>query len=211
MQTVARSLSTSLLVFSLILSGCASLPPESKHAHITPELMAKYQSHQQALKGFSRWQASGKMALFSPGEKQSSRMNWQQAPQESRLTLTNLLGVTLLEAQESPQGALIKVEGKTHSGSSLQSLINDLTGYRMPVQAMPRWLTGDIDLALAQELALDDGGHLLNFKQTLVGWGNWQVSYNGYYPATPKRPALPSKITLKHPDLTIKLIIHKWN
>lgn len=211
LSSMLNSWRLALLSPLLLLAACTTLPPESKHAHITPELMVSYQTHQQRLENFKQWQAAGKIALLSPAEKQSSRMNWQQSPQESRLTLTNMLGVTLLEAIQTPDGATIRAEGKTHKDSSLHALINQLTGFRMPVNAMPRWLTGNADLAQVEDLALDEQGYLLNFKQTLPEWGEWQISYNSYYPASEEKPALPSKITLKHPELTIKLIIHKWN
>lgn len=200
-----------LLLTILVTAGCATLPPESKHAHITPELLARYQEHQMSLAGLSQWQASGKMALISPAEKQSSRLNWKQSPQLSKLTLTNMLGITLLEASQTSQGASIEINGENHQGSSLHDLIHQLAGFRLPVQAMPSWLTGNVDLAQAENLSLDENGYLLGFHQTVADWGEWQVSYNGYYPATPKMPALPSRITLKHPELTLKLLIHRWN
>lgn len=199
------------LLSVLWLSGCASLPPESKHAHITPELLTQYQVHQATLQSFNHWQASGKLALIAQDARQSSRFNWQQTPTETGLLLTNMLGITVLEAKEEEDAAEIVVNGSTYTGYSLEALIAKLTGYLVPTQAISLWLTGYADLSKISDLALDTQGRLLHFKQSLNGWNDWQVSYHSYYPAQGNKPSLPAKLTLKHPEITIKLIVHQWN
>ena len=201
-----------LLVSLLFLtSACTLLPPDSQLAHITPELMMKYQAHQQSLKQFQHWRAAGKIALISASQRQSSRMNWQHSPIQSQLILTNLLGVTLLEAEQQDQQARIQADGKTYTGKSLSQLIEQLTGYAMPIESMQQWLAGQSSDSKVTNLSLDEWGHLLAFEQDVAPWGRWQIRYNGYFPATETLPALPSTITLQHPTLTIKLVIHEWS
>ncbi|MBW8191833.1 lipoprotein insertase outer membrane protein LolB [Neiella marina] len=197
------------------LASCATLPPDSQHANVTPELLRAYQQHSAQLLQFDQWSASGKLAFINPEQRQSSRVNWQHSPTQSHILLTNTLGITLLEAQQRESHATLEVDGKSYSGSSLTSLVAQLSGYRAPFEAMTQWLTGYANLAEISNVELDTNGYLLGFSQQLPNWGEWQVRYNGYYPATKSQPALPSRITLTHPNpdnpqLTIKLAISRW-
>lgn len=202
-------------LLALGLTGCATLPPDSQHANLTPELLQAYQQHSQALKVFDSWKASGKLAFINPEQRQSSRVNWQHSPDASHVLLSNTLGITLLEAKQSNTGATLLVDGETYQGRSLEDLVAQLSGYRAPFAAMNQWLTGYVDLAEVNNVQLDNNGYLLGFSQRLPHWGQWQVAYNGYYPATKTQPALPSRITLtqpnqENPQLTIKLAISRW-
>nr|WP_224745918.1 lipoprotein insertase outer membrane protein LolB [Neiella litorisoli] len=198
------------LLLVIWLSGCVSLPPDSQHADLTAELLQAYQAHSEQLGQFDSWRASGKLAFISPEQRQSSRVNWQHSTAETHILLTNTLGVTLLEASQNADGASMTVDGEHYQGQSLADLIAQLSGYRAPFDAMNRWLTGYADLKTINDVSLDSNGYLLGFSQYLPNWGVWHVEYNGYYPATDEQPALPSRITLKHPNLTLKLAISRW-
>ncbi|MCM2679186.1 lipoprotein insertase outer membrane protein LolB [Echinimonas agarilytica] len=204
-----------LLALFLTLNGCAlfspELPPDSTHVNVTSELMSKYVAHRHALNKLEQWHASGKIAIITPDDRQSTRMNWAHHSTHSKLILSNMLGVTLLEAEQSGAIARIKADGQEHTGSSLATLVWQLSGFKMPISAMTQWLTGNAEPNHISNMSLDANGHLLGFNQTLEGWGDeWKVTYNAYYPESKSMPALPSTITLKHPELTIKLVIHQW-
>ena len=204
-----KKISFTILIFWL--TACTSLPPETSHTNITPELRNKYLLQQTELLKLQRYKASGKIGLISPEERISANLNWRQTDITTHLTLTNTLGITMLEAKDLNGAAQITIDGKTHKSDSLEELIWRLTGYVIPTKMLPLWLIGYVDLSKANNLELDANSNLLNFKQNLPEWGEWQVSYNNYYPASANLPALPSKITLKNKDMTIKLLIHKWD
>ncbi len=206
--SLGRCLAVSVILFTLF--GCEITPPLSEESKITPALQNAFYSQNQQRLALKRWQLAGKMALIQPDEKQSARLNWQQDGTAFKLQLTNLLGVTLLSAEQNAKQAVLEYDGERYQDEKMEQLLAQMTGLTLPVEQLTAWLKAAIDPNQAKQLKLDEQGRLLYFEQELPGWGRWVVDYNGYYPATKTLPALPSRVTLRCQEITIKLMIHQW-
>ncbi|MGL5224749.1 MAG: lipoprotein insertase outer membrane protein LolB, partial [Aeromonas sp.] len=73
----------------LALAGCATVSPQRDHVN--------WQQERTRLEGLTHWQLSGKMAIITPQQKGSARLNWQQTGDDYRLNLTSLIGTNILE------------------------------------------------------------------------------------------------------------------
>lgn len=176
-----------------ILSGCATAPPPS----------TQWQAHQSALTAIDSYTAKGKVAFISPQERFSANLYWHHQPEQSTLRLTNFLGTTLLSLTIDPQRAtVVDDQGQVYTDSDAARLIERLSGMSLPIDALPAWLLG-----LPQsrdQFELGDDNRLARLSNAQ----GWTIDYLGYDGST--QPALPSRITLKSPQQTVKLVISNW-
>ena len=72
----------------LLLAGCATTQPQRDQVNWNQE--------RTRLEQLTHWQLSGKMAIITPQQKGSARLNWQQDGEDYRLNLTSLIGTSIL-------------------------------------------------------------------------------------------------------------------
>jgi outer membrane lipoprotein LolB len=183
------------LVFTLLLSGCATLGGDGQYND------AVWRGQREALEQLDHWRLSGKLAILAPGQKGSARLNWQQRGEDYDLILTTLIGTTLLELhQRNGQIEIVDNDGVRHSDTDSEALVYRLTGWHIPVAQLPTWIKG---LPGQAEFTLGADGRINQLHNQ-----QWQLSYQGY--ARNRLWLLPTGMTLQGPDTQIKLIIHEW-
>jgi len=198
-----KSIST-LLLFSLILAGCANIGE-------APPTSAKKVGHLQqdsALKALKVWETQGKIAFLQKSKRQSASFNWQvdQNSSSQKLNLTTYLGINVLSLQQNHIESVIDVDGKTYHSDNLDQLIWQLTGFTLPTKALHAWIKGTTYLP-SDNIIYDTN----NLPSTLISHYNnrdWQINYQQHQQVA--HYWLPKKITINQGDLTIKLAITRW-
>ena len=189
-----------------LLSGCASLfksqePPQLYSQEVT--------ARNSQMKSLTDWQIFGKIAFFQGTDRNSATLNWQylQSKQSQRLDLTTYLGINVLHLTSKNNIHTVKVNGTSYQDENLDELIYALTGYALPTEALTYWLKG---LAYQENdvIAYHRESKLpirltseYNSKQWLINYDRFQNTNNFQ---------LPSKITIKQGNLTIKIVINRW-
>ncbi|MGL5040583.1 MAG: lipoprotein insertase outer membrane protein LolB [Aeromonas sp.] len=177
----------------LALAGCATVSPQRDHVN--------WQQEHTRLEGLTHWQLSGKMAIITPQQKGSARLNWQQTGDDYRLNLTSLIGTNILELSRN-QGVitLLDSDGKQHQSQDAEALIYQLTGWNIPVAGLPQWikgLPGSADFTLNPDQSL-----------ARVHDGQWQIVYGSYRDQDGYR--LPHQLTMTGQQSRLKLLINEW-
>ncbi len=184
-----------LLMFLLFLGGCAQriTAPDEHLQQNRPE-------------SYNNWRATGKLAFISPEERQSANFNWQYRAQKQTLTLNTFIGTQVLKLEEFDQHSELTLEDNTYTSADSSDLVYRLSGWQLPVSQAPQWLTGNIDAP----------GNQYNDKQQLTQatWQDeqglrWQVAYQTYQRVNGL--TLPTRLTLTHKDITIKIRISNWH
>lgn len=195
-----------LALFTLVLSGCTTLPNKESPPLIeqTPEQrIAKLQQLQ-------HWKIAGKIAFIEKTSRNSATLSWQidENQDTQKLNLTSFLGISVLQLDSSANNHTIQVDGKTYRGNNLQALIYSITGLTLPTKALTFWLKG-IPYQNTDNISYQE---ITKLPKTLSSHYNnelWQVSYadyqqiNGYILAT--------KFSIKKDDLLIKIAINEWS
>lgn len=158
----------------------------------------------EAIRDFS---LEGRFALRAspPGQAVQSaggRLTWAHQNQSDRILLASPLGYGLAEIETSPELSRLKTaDGKEIESADPDSLIEEVTGQRLPVRRLPAWLLGRSGGRAVIER--DDLGRPLKLVEA-----GWQVDYT-YDDNTPS--ALPSRLNISRPgEVELKLRIEEW-
>ena len=166
-----------LMLLTLILSGCSSMP--SKQNKVVFKQAPQLRANQ--LAQLQQWKVIGKIAFFESKNRNSASLNWQvdENNKTQRLNLTTYLGINLLQLDSIDDIHTIQVDGKSYQGNDLEALILSLTGLTLPTQALTYWLKG-LPYHKTDDIIYQDETQL---PQTLTSYYNneqWQVSYGNY-------------------------------
>ncbi|MGO1298007.1 MAG: lipoprotein insertase outer membrane protein LolB [Vibrio sp.] len=195
---------TLLVSLILLLAGCSSVTQ-------SPDYQVDWSTHQARLNHIKQYTLSGKMGYISPQQRQSMNFQWRKRGENTDLRLTNFLGQTLLHLTMTKDGATIRTyDDKTLHDKDAQALVARLTGLRLPIIPLQKWVLGLPNGA-------DD--HILNQNNTLsslittIDNKRWLVNYTDYS-ATPyqgKPLYLPKRLSLTQGKIKLRIVIAKWN
>ncbi len=197
------------LFFLVLLSGCSTNAP----IKITDvPLATTIAERNQQLQALNHWLIKGKIAFIEQKKRQSASLFWQFNQQThsryQQIDLTTFLGINILHVESNNNHHIIEVDGKTYQGNNLSALIYSLTAIKLPTEALNYWLKG-IAYSKQDKLTYQQNSLL---PQTLEGFYNkqkWQVKYNKY--RFFQGYQLPTSLTIKQNDITIKVKIDKWS
>jgi outer membrane lipoprotein LolB len=185
-----------LIITFLFLGGCAQQLSDKT---------AIYDNWKGQLTNQKTWRVQGKLAFISPDERQSANLNWQQQENSNNLVLTSFIGTRILQLKQSRDIAELEFDDKVYVDSNASALLKRLTGFALPVNNASDWLKGTID---SHTLQVDELGRA---KQVL--WidnegKQWQINYANYIQSSGFW--LPTKLTLKHQKIRIKIQLYDW-
>ena len=191
----------SALIIVFVLGGCATLDSTTN---------VEWKAHQQRLMSLEAYKASGKLAYISPAQRQSLNFQWSLSTSKLNLRLTTFLGQTALNMTSNANTARVETyDDHIYQAETAEELITQLTGLKIPVNPLKKWLVGlpaDVD-----NYTLNPTNTLASLTKTVDG-KLWQVDYLGYQDVDYEKRSipLPSRIRLTQGDTSIKLIISTW-
>lgn len=187
------------LVLALLLSACAGPAPR-------PAGGESWEQHRARLLVLNDWRATGKLALRTSDLSESASLDWQQRGEHSELQLSGPLGVNTTTLYSDGDSLLIRRGEETHTVDlSDPRELEQLTGWNLPVRALPHWLKGvpDPDLAV-QRLEIGKPAPLLQTLQQ----DDWEIDYQQY--ASFDRFTLPTRLTIRREATTVRIILRDW-
>ncbi|WP_185967930.1 lipoprotein insertase outer membrane protein LolB [Thalassotalea sp. PS06] len=189
-------------LLSFTLSACAlfSGPPE-------PQSVAAQKLRQEQMQDIDKWLVKGKMAFMQGSERKSANIYWRHEPDTVKLNLTTFLGVNILNLNSIDDGYELKIDGKRYTGPNLQALLAGISGIELPVEDLTFWIKG-IKAQPQDALFFNSENGLPARIQARRGNELWQIDYQAFEKVD--EHYMPSKLTLKHGQLTIKLAISDW-
>lgn len=200
-----------IMFITIVLAGCSTIPEQPTSV--------EWVSHQAQLEKITHYQAQGKLAYIAPDQRQSLNFIWKHSPNESQLRLTTFLGQTALNLTVNEQGAkVVTYDDDVFAHRDASVLVKRLTGLSIPIQHMPQWLLGNPEQA--DMFSLNESNTLASLNK-MVGSQFWQLDYTGYrnHPITLNQSSeestsielpLPAKLTFKHDQTRINIVISKW-
>ena len=185
-----------LLVFFLFLTGCVQTIPES-----TPPS----DTWRTSLKQIKHFRSEGKMAFISPQKRLSANFVWQQQDDEYSLDLNTFIGTNVLRLKRHPYIVELDIDGEQYQGHNAQSLVYRLSGWLLPLDTPEQWLLAAYDAESAQ---FDQQQRVRSACWLSPDNRQWQIRYQNYEAI--QGVWLPTRITLSHDTLRVKLLINEW-
>ena len=183
---------------ALFIIGCSTLPKQ-------PTASLDSQQHQQLVSKLNKWQIQGRIAIKTPEEKFSAYMNWSQDGDSYEITLTNLIGTTLLEMQGDNTLSKLEFDGKEFVDSDPERLIARITGWDIPVKLLPQLIKGHLPAGEFNYQVSNQG--LPSFVEQKQSNG-WQIKYSSYQLVN--SIWLPENLKLDNQPNNIRIRISKW-
>ena len=196
-KLVVRS---SLVALLILVSACKPIwykPPD------TPE--ALWQLRAQKLATLTNWAIKGRTAVTQGNEGWNAGISWseQQDQYQIRLVGPFAQGGVMLTGDKQ-RVVLTMANGEQISSTSPETLLQEHMGVRMPVSALRDWVRGlPYQKQPVDVMELDAEGRITYLKQQ-----DWEVEILRYVPF--EQYYMPAKIFIKHPDLSLRLIIRDW-
>ncbi|WP_407274989.1 lipoprotein insertase outer membrane protein LolB [Halothiobacillus sp. DCM-1] len=206
-----RGLKTALQIavlgaaLSLVLGGCATLPQAEQPAPDQAQAATEFALRAAKVRAIVDWQAQGRMAIRTADRAGSVTFDWQQRGIDTQLILNAPLNQGTLTLRGTPDRMLIEdSQGQRRLTQQPDRTLTQLTGWHIPVQALPDWLRALPHARNAQQ-EFNAQGQLIRLKDE-----GWTLHYADYRPAFPGGVPMPHEMTAAQPDISLRLIIDQW-
>ena len=134
---------------------------------------------------------------------------WAQQAAKDRIDLLGPLGQGRIVVESDAQATQIRAQnGQTWSAADADEALEQSLGVRLPVNGLRYWVRGlpVPNSSSAPLLQVDNSGRLTRLEQN-----GWVIEYLSYAPTSRLNLELPERITARRTDLSVKLVIEKWN
>lgn len=185
-----------LLIFLMFMGGCAQKIPTQSAAS---------RNWKGELNQLSHWQLKGKVAFLTEKKKQSANLNWQFDHPHHKIKLTSFIGTQILSLEENDNGVVIDMGDERFAGFQTDVLLQQLTGFLLPVDQAHLWLTAQMPL---RDAMFDEQSRLKSGDWYDTTGNQWHIVYDKYQMTNGLW--LPSRLSLKTEQMTIKLQINEW-
>jgi outer membrane lipoprotein LolB len=153
-----------------------------------------------------RFLLEGRISVRQGESRHMAHLSWNHAPDHDNMLLTTPFGQGLAELSRDARGAHLRLsDQRQFDADDQEALAHRLFGLRLPLTALPQWVTGQIS-ALKPGIAEDDATGRPQRRQA----AGWQISYADY--ETPAVHALPTLIEMRHEidDMEVRLKVDRW-
>ncbi|MGB8517982.1 MAG: lipoprotein insertase outer membrane protein LolB [Gallionella sp.] len=178
-----------LLILLLALTGCASVAPSPVASTTQREVAA--------------FNLNGRFAVHHQDKHYSGGMRWQHEPARDELLLQGPLGITAARIVSDAQAATLEQNGRRYEDGDVESLMRQVLGWGLPLPVLHHWIMGAAEASIPAAIERDATGRI-----ALLYQAGWEVRYVRY--ADDSAGSLPSRITLKHEDLEVQLLLDEW-
>jgi len=189
-----------MLAVALVgLVGCTAAPVRQRD---DVALLAKQQQRETSLRSVSDWSFRGKLAVSQAGNGGSGSIEWHQRDEDFDIRLAApITRQSWRLTRSAGQVRLEGIEGGTRVGVDAEALLQEATGWRIPVQAMADWVRGARTEGVAEIDFTEDG-----LPGTLAQQG-WSIEFRAWDGSSPPRPL---KVYARSGDASVRLVIDAW-
>jgi outer membrane lipoprotein LolB len=191
-------------VFSAIglgAAGCSSIqvPPSEN-----PAAKQAYETRLGQLQSLDHWSLKGRLAISSGKDGGSGQLSWKRADQLTLMSFRGTFGKGAWQLRADETGARLELaDGSVHLADSVNELVLQHVGWKVPVEALAWWVKGLASPGKWDSRSLDEQGHLNQLKQL-----GWDVEFAQYH--AEQGPWLPTKLTARQGDYRVKMVIAEW-
>jgi len=186
---------TAIITALLLLTGCSVTPSEDfTPINVTNAAQA------------NAWELQGKIAVKTAEDKFSTNLYWLHQPAANDLRLTTVLGTTVLTLKTNQGMATLEVDGKIYRDSNAQDLLTGISGWSIPLDSLPLWITGQIGSNDKIVSYNPDG----TIKQVISydPQANWSVSFLSWQQQS--GALVPKLLKIERENVQIKIQTNQW-
>jgi outer membrane lipoprotein LolB len=170
------------------------------------EAQRLWASRQQAVAALDSWDIHARAALTLKGEAYNIGLNWERTSDRFMLLLEAPFGQGVFRIDGDVGGPyrLRLPDGQVFTNATPEALLEEVVGWSLPIGGLEFWIRGIPQPGADYRPRLDASGRARSIRQD-----SWDISYLDYFDAQPA-PQLPRRIKLSRDELTLKLVIERW-
>lgn len=186
----------------LASAGCSQLGGLSGN----DERQRLWASHRQSASTIEDWDIRARAALKLEGQAYSISLSWKRAAEGIVILLEAPFGQGVFRIEGRGDGGyqLRLPDGQVHTNTTAEALLEDVIGWSLPISGLEYWIRGMPRPESDYSYSLDQGGRAKSIEQD-----RWAIDYLDYFTA-PVGPPLPRRIKLSRDELSLKLVIERW-
>jgi len=191
-----------LFLLLVLLGACARQPAVKDDVN-----QQAWKQHQLSMMSLNDWKIQGRVGLYTADEAWPGDLLWQQSAAQYDMRIIAPMGAGNLHIYSVQGGVMLEHSSNTEAmfTPNPELLIQQEFGWILPIRHLRYWITGVPSPLESIQGALDTDaqGRLKTLQQS--GWNISFLAYtnmNGY--------ELPQKVLLEHRDLSIKIVVRKW-
>lgn len=152
------------------------------------------------------WELQGKIAVKTAEEKFSTNLYWLHQPTANDLRLTTVLGTTVLVLTTTEGMATLEVDGKTYHDRNAQELLTGISGWSIPLDNLPLWITGQTS-SKDEVVSYNSDGTI---KQLISNdpQADWHVTFMSWQQQS--GAPVPKLLKIERDDVQIKIQTNQW-
>jgi len=133
-------------------------------------------------------------------------LQWRQEAQQFVMLLEAPFGQGVFRINNDDQGGyrLLLPDGQQFENRTPESLLEDVFGWSLPISGLRYWIRGLPRPGSEYRDRLNDSGLARSIQQD-----RWSIEFREYFDDG-SEPRLPRRINLVRDDLSIKLVIERW-
>lgn len=197
---------------AILLAACAGKPIRTAPPLSPEEQAARAQAYRgERAQLHDAWSLSGRIAVSANGRGGSGRIDWSQTADRFDIGLSAPVTRQSWRLSGDAGAARLEgLEGGPREGRDAGALLQQATGWTIPVDCLPDWVLG-LDCKYSSTLAKgttwrDDG------RPASIDQQDWVIEFQDWHEAANGLPALPKRIFArsKSDKATVRLVIDAW-
>jgi len=192
----------SFAVVALAIAGCSQL------GSISDNDRAKrlWESRQEAMRLVDSWNIYARAAINVRGGAYNISLRWERDAQRYMMLLEAPFGqgVFRIDADAVGRYRLRLPDGQVYSKSTPEALLEETIGWSLPISGLEYWIRGVPRPGSEYTRRIYQDG-----RARSIGQDRWVIDYLDYFSDTVEAP-LPRRIKLARDELTLKLVIERW-
>lgn len=206
-----------LVLFTIFLSACATVPQGLSENDVDAQAIAQ---HQDSLAHVNAWEFQSRMAFFElqQNSRQIASLRWQNHPESRSLRVSHPLRGTLAQLEETSTGAvLIDQQGDQYQAANIETLLLIHLNVVLPIELIHDALLGRIPQAEIINPSFYPDGTLAEYEVDIrdsnsryASAQTWRVNLARYDTAQNDSVRLPHQLELASDAYIIRLNISRW-
>lgn len=181
-----------------LLWGCAGLPlppPDELEA------AAPAAAHDAGI----AFRLAGRIGVLHDGKSFSGSLRWRHGAEEDEIFLLSPLGQGVARIVRNAHGVFLETaEGQTYRAGDVESLTEEVLGWRLPARGLQYWVAGRAAPDSPSSSETGEDGRLRR-----LGQDGWRIDYLGYRPV--QGVDLPARLEMAMDGrLEVRLVIDNW-
>lgn len=185
-----------------MIVSCATIPTQST---VVRTIVTQPVTNSETITP-EKFSLTGRISIRDELQRISGGIRWQHSEADDEVLLLSPLGQVMTQILRDHKGVrLTTSEQQVFYAANVESLTEDILGWRIPLAGLQYWAQGSHSPASIAMKDLDENDRVVAIRQD-----GWVINYLSYTAMQPDQKERPRVLTLNYETLQIRLVVDSW-